>query len=205
MLKFVDKKKLILVFGLSIIQSIVAYALSFCFSHFATSPLTIIKLKNLLIALIVLYIISLIINWIFIHLSQPFLYKIEYDAKNYFYKKLQTLEPQNLTQYHSGYIQSIIERSSQDYAIIIENIIYDFIPLFIGLASFIYMACTQSLLLGTICASIFFIAFIIRINMQRERRKTMRTQKEAMSSYNGTLIDFIQNILTVIKCRKLYK
>lgn len=199
MLKFVDKKKLILVFVVSIIQSIAAYAISFCFSHFATSPLTIDKLKSLLISLIILYIISLIINWIFIHLSQTFLYKIEYDAKNYFYKKLQTLEPQNLTKYHSGYIQSIIERSSQDYAIIIENIIYDYIPLLVGIISFIYMACTQSVLLGLICTSIFFIAFIIRIYMQRERRTTRKAQNEAMSAYNGTLIDFIQNIFTVIK------
>jgi ABC-type multidrug transport system fused ATPase/permease subunit len=35
--------------------------------------------------------------------------------------------------------------------------------------------------------------------MQRERRKTRKVQNEAMSSYNGTLIDFIQNIFTVIK------
>ena len=199
MLRFVDKKKLVLVFVVSIIQSIAAYAVSFCFSYFATSPLTIAKLKYLLISLVVLYIISLIINWLFIHLSQTFLYTIEYDAKNFFYKKLQTLEPQNLTKYHSGYIQSIIERSSRDYAIIIENIIYDFIPLFIGLISFVYMACTQSLLLGIICTSIFVVAFIIRIYMQRARRKTKKVQNEAMSSYNGTLIDFIQNIFTVIK------
>jgi len=199
MLKFVDKKKLILVFMVSVIQSVVSYAVSFCFSYFATSPLTLTKLKHLLISLVILYVILLVINWIFIHLSQTFLYKIEYDAKNYFYKKLQTLEPQNLTKYHSGYIQSIIERSSQDYAIIIENIIYDFIPLFIGLISFVYMACTQSLLLGLICTLIFFVAFIIRIHMQRERRKTKKVQNEAMSSYNGTLIDFIQNIFTVIK------
>jgi len=199
MMKFVDKKKLVLVFIISILQGIAAYASSFVFSYFATSPLTIQKLTHLLIWLIVLYVVSLIINWIFIHLSQPFLYKIEYDAKNYFYKKLQTLEPQNLTKYHSGYIQSIIERTSQDYAIIIENIIYDFIPLIIGLISFIYMACTQSLVLGLICTSLFTIAFIIRVYMQRERRKTKKIQNEAMSSYNGTLIDFIQNIFTVIK------
>ena len=90
MLKFVDKKRLILVFVLSIMQSIAAYAISFCFSHYATSPLTLIKLKSLLVSLITIYVISLIIKWFFIHFSQNFLYKIEYDAKNYFYKKLQT-------------------------------------------------------------------------------------------------------------------
>lgn len=199
MFKFVDKKRLTLVFVISIIQSTAAYAVSFCFSYFATSPLTINKLYQLLISLLILYIIALIINWLFIHFSQMFLFKIEYDAKNYFYKKLQTLEPQNLTKYHSGYIQSIIERSSQDYAIIIENIIYDFIPLIVGLISFIYMACTQSLILGIICITIFLAAFIIRIFMQRNRQKAKKIMNETRAAYNGTLIDFIQNIFTVIK------
>lgn len=139
MFKFVDKKRMLLVFALSIIQSGLAYGISFCFSHYATSPLTIDKLYSLLVALIIIFIISVIFKWLFIHFAQMFLFKIEYDAKNYFYKKLQTLDPKNLVKYHSGYIQSSIERSSQDYAIIIENILYDFIPLLIGLISFIYV------------------------------------------------------------------
>ena len=199
MFKFVDKKRMLLVFALSIIQSGLAYGISFCFSYYATSPLTIEKLYSLLVTLIIIFIISVIFKWLFIHFAQMFLYKIEYDAKNYFYKKLQTLDPENLTKYHSGYIQSSIERSSQDYAIIIENVLYDFIPLLIGLISFIYMSCKQSILLGVICISIFFIAFIVRFLMQRERQKARKSMNEARSNYNGTLIDFIQNIFTVIK------
>ena len=121
MFKFVDKKRMLLVFILSIIQSGLAYGISFCFSYYATSPLTIDKLNSLLITLIIIFVVSVILKWFFIHFAQMFLFKIEYDAKNYFYKKLQTLDPKNLTTYHSGYIQSLIERSSQDYAIIIER------------------------------------------------------------------------------------
>lgn len=199
MFKFVDKRKMFLVFVLSVIQSGLAYGISFCFSYYATSPLTINKLHSLLIALIIIFVISIIFKWLFIHFAQMFLFKIEYDAKNYFYRKLQTLDPRNLVKYHSGYIQSSIERSSQDYAIIIENILYDFIPLLIGLASFIYMSCKQSIVLGIICSSIFLIAFIIRFIMQRERQKSRKLMNEARAKYNGTLIDFIQNIFTVIK------
>lgn len=199
MFKFVDKKRMFLVFALSIIQSILAYAISFCFSYYATSPLTTDKLFNLLITLIIIFVVAIIFKWLFIHFAQMFLFKIEYDAKNYFYKKLQTLDPRNLTKYHSGYIQSSIERSSQDYAIIIENILYDFIPLLIGLISFIYMSCKQSVVLGLVCTSIFLIAFVIRYAMQRERQKARKIMNEARANYNGTLIDFIQNIFTVIK------
>ena len=199
MFKFVDKKRMLIVFVVSIIQSVLAYATSFCFSYYATSPLTISKLYSLLITLIIIYIISIIFKWLFIHFSRMFIFKIEYDAKNYFYRKLQTLDPKNLTKYHSGYIQSAIEKTSQDYAVIIENILYDFIPLFIGLISFIYMSCKQSIVLGLICTSIFIMAFIVRYFMQRERQKARKNMIEARANYNGTLIDFIQNISTVIK------
>ena len=81
MFKFVDKNRLIIVFAISIIQSAAAYAVSFCFSYFATSPLTINKLYQLLTSLLILYIIALVINWLFIHFSQMFLFKIEYFSK----------------------------------------------------------------------------------------------------------------------------
>ena len=67
MFKFVDKKRMLLVFALSIIQSGLAYGISFCFSHYATSPLTIDKLYSLLVALIIIFIISVIFKWLFIH------------------------------------------------------------------------------------------------------------------------------------------
>ena len=55
MFKFVDKKRMLIVFVVSIIQSVLAYATSFCFSYYATSPLTISKLYSLLITLIIIY------------------------------------------------------------------------------------------------------------------------------------------------------
>ena len=199
MFKFVNKKRMLLVFVLGIIQTALVYSVSFCFSYFATSPLTIDKLTTLLVTLIIVFILSIIFKWLYIHFTQMFLFKIEYDAKNYFYKKLQTLDPKNLTEYHSGYIQSSIERSSQDYAVIIENILEDFIPLIIGLLSFVYMACKQSMTMGLICTSIFLLAFIVRYAMQKERQLARKEMTEARANYNGTLIDFIQNIFTVIK------
>ena len=57
MFKFVDRKKLLRVFILSIIQGVTAYGISFLFSYYATSPLTVNKLYMLLISLVVLYII----------------------------------------------------------------------------------------------------------------------------------------------------
>ncbi len=199
MFKFIDRKKMILVFTLCIIYNFAIYGISFAFSYFITTPLTTEKLTYLLITLIVLYVIAMVFNWLFTHYSQNFLFKIEYDGKNYFYKKLQKIDTKNIGKYHSGYIQSLIERTAQDYAIIIETILYDFLPLLIGIVSFVYMACNQSLAIGAISISIFFISFIVRYLMLQNKKKYSAPMNEARASYNGTLIDFIQNIFTVIK------
>lgn len=199
MFKFVDKVKMVKVFTLAILHSVSVMGISFALSHYATNPLTSDKLIRLLFTLCILYIVSMIFNWLFTHSSQMFLFKIEYDAKNYFYKKLQKINPKNISKYHSGYIQSLIERTGQDYAVIIETILYDFLPLTIGLISFVYMACKQSIIIGIISLTIFLIAFLVRFKMQQNKKKYSKKMNETRAGYNGALIDFIQNIFTVLK------
>lgn len=199
MFKFVDKVKMVKVFTLAILHSVSVMGISFALSHYATNPLTSDKLIRLLFTLCILYVVSMIFNWLFTHSSQMFLFKIEYDAKNYFYKKLQKINPKNISKYHSGYIQSLIERTGQDYAVIIETILYDFLPLTIGLISFVYMACKQSIIIGIISLTIFLIAFLVRFKMQQNKKKYSKKMNETRAGYNGALIDFIQNIFTVLK------
>lgn len=199
MFKFVNKIEMLKVFLLATIYNISIYGISFALAYFITEPLEVSKLTYLLITLIIFYLLSMLFNWLFIHNSQMFLFRIEYSAKNYFYKKLQKIDPKNISKYHSGYIQSLIERTSQDYAIILETILYDFLPLTIGISSFVYMAYRQSVIIGSISISIFIIAFYIRYRMLQNKKKYSHKLNESRASYNGTLIDFIQNIFTVFK------
>ena len=199
MFKFVNKIEMIKVFLLATVYNITIYGISFTLAYFISDPLKVSKLTYLLISLIILYLLSMLFNWLFIHNSQMFLFRIEYSAKNHFYKELQKMDPKNISKYHSGYIQSLIERTSQDYAIILETILYDFLPLFIGISSFVYMAYKQSIVIGSISIIIFIIAFYIRYRMLQNKKKYSHKLNESRASYNGTLVDFIQNIFTVFK------
>ena len=199
MFKFVNKKKMLLVFLLCIFYNITIYGVSFALSHYVTSPLNVNKLYALLACLMVLYLLSIIFKWLFDHFSQNFLFKVEYDAKCFFYDKLLKMNAKNINRHHSGYIQSLIERTSQDYAIIIETFLYNVLPLLVGLISFIYMAFSQSVIVAAICIIILGLAFIVRYYMQKNKKKYSKVLTEARSSYDGLLIDFISNIFTVIK------
>ena len=199
MFKFVDKKRMFLVFILCIFYNVTIYGVSFALSHYVTSPLNIEKLQSLLICLGILYISSICCKWLFDHFSQNFLFKVEYDAKCFFYDKLLKMNAKNINKYHSGYIQSLIERTSQDYAIIIETFLYNVLPLLIGLISFVYMAFSQSIIVALSCILVLGLAFVVRYYMQKNKKKYSKILGEARSNYDGLLIDFIANIFTVIK------
>ena len=61
MFKFVDKKRMFLVFFLDVIYNLSIYGSSFALSYFVTSPLTSDKLIHLLLTLGILYFVSLIL------------------------------------------------------------------------------------------------------------------------------------------------
>lgn len=199
MFKFVDKKRMILVFFLDVIYNLSIYGSSFALSYFVTSPLTSDKLIHLLLTLGILYFISLILRYVYVKISQVFLYKIQLDAEQYFYRKLQDMDPKNIGKYHTGYIQNAISNTAVEYACFFETINDELIPLLVGLISFIYVALKQSLLIGSIMLVLFIIAFIIRAYQTKNKGKYMDKFSKSKSSYYATLIDFIQNIFSVIK------
>ena len=199
MFKFVDKKRLVLVLFLDILYNLSVYGSSFALSYYITNPLTEEKLISLLITLGILYVVSLFLRWIFIKIDQVFLYRIQLDAEQYFYNKLQNMSPKNIGKYHTGYIQNCISKTSVEYACFFETITDNFIPLIVGLISFIYMALNQSLLTGGVLLILFTITFVVRAKQTKEKAKYLDKFNKATNSYGATLIDFIQNIFTVIK------
>lgn len=203
MFKFVNKRKMLLVLFLAVLYNLSVYGSSFALSYYITSPLTIKKLTSLLIAISALYVISLILRWIYVKYSQVFLYRIQLDAEQFFYRKLQKMDPQNISKYHTGYIQNAISNTSEEYACFFETITDEVIPLVVGLISFIYVALKQSLLIGGILLFLFIVAFIVRIKQTKNKAVYLSRFGKSRSSYYAALFDFIQNILTVIKLNAL--
>ena len=197
MFKFVDKKRLVLF--LDILYNLSVYGSSFALSFYITNPLTEEKLISLLITLGILYIVSLFLRWIYIKVDQVFLYRIQLDAEQYFYNKLQNMKPSNIGKFHTGYIQNCISQTSGEYACFFETITDNFIPLIVGLISFIFMALKQSIFVGGILLLLFIITFVVRAKQTKEKGKYLDKFHKSTNSYGATLIDFIQNIFTVIK------
>ena len=161
-LKIIDKKKMILVLFFSIIYNLSIYAISFCVSSLLVSPVTSNKLYILLISLIMLYMISLISNWLYNHYYENFVWSTQYKIRNYYYLKLLQLDPKNITDYHTAYIQRTISMTAATLLSVLEMFLASFLPLLIGIISYLVMAFSKSPIMALISIFIFILAFIVQ-------------------------------------------
>lgn len=197
--KIINIKKMLIVFIFSIIYNISIYGVSFCVSYFLVSPITSIKLYLLLFSLLILYLISLISNWIYNHFYANFVWSVQYSMRNYYFMKLLKLDPKNISEYHTAYIQRTIMMTSSMFLALLEMIITALLPLLIGIISFLIMAFRTSKLMAIISIFIFIIAFIVRYKMQKNRMKYTEDMYNSAGEFDSSYDDFIQNIFTVIR------
>lgn len=204
MKKIIDKKKMGVVVFLSTIYSLSIYGISFCISYFLVSPITNSKLYLLLYFLIILYLISMISNWLYNHYYENFVWSTQYKTRNYYFMKLLQLDPKNITNYHSAYIQRIISMTASTLLGTLEMFISSLLPLLVGIVSYLIMAFNKSVTMAIISILIFLIAFFVRYKMQKRRIKYTEDMYKAAGEFDASYDDFIQNIFTVIrlKCDK---
>lgn len=198
-LKVVNIKKMFLVFIFSIIYNASIYGVSFCVSFFLVSPITSNKLYMLLASLTVLYIVSLISNWIYNHFYENFVWSVQYSMRNYYFMKLLKLDPNNMSNYHTAYIQRTIMMTSAMFLALLQMIITSLLPLLIGIISYLIMAFKASCFMAIASIFIFIIAFIIRYKMQKSRMKYTEEMYNAAGEFDSSYDDFTQNIFTIIR------
>lgn len=199
--KIINFKKMFLVFLFSILYNASIYGVSFSVSYFLVSPITSSKLYMLLASLATLYIISLISNWIYNHFYENFVWSVQYSMRNYYFMKLLKLDPNNMSKYHTAYIQRTIMMTSSMFLSLLEMIITALIPLLIGIISYLIMAFQASLIMAITSIFIFIIAFVVRYKMQKNRMKYTNDMYNAAGEFDSSYDDFVQNIFTVIRLR----
>ena len=197
--KIVKKKKLILLFFLKLISYLCTYGISFAYAYYITSPLTSDKLEHLIITLIVLFVISLITNYFSCKIHELFIVDLKYDIELYYFEKLDNIDFNNLNEMNTGFIYNLIDKTAFSFYRIIDGFLECYLPLIIGIGSFVYMTIKQSLLLGLISLVIFIVAVIVRYFMTKDREKIKKELHRKHSLYTGSFIDFASNILTVKK------
>ena len=199
LLKVVSKKFLILSFIVNIIYSFADYGEAFALSYFGTSPLTLDKILKLTICIFTLDIIMLITGKLASYIDNVNDMKMQTSIQKYYFKKLQSMTMKQISNTHTGYIHKLITNVSLYFSNIIWQFEISVIPLIIGGTSILIIVCEQSIITGVICIIISALAVILKYKMLKTNKKYQKKTNEAESRYNASLIDFIQNIISVRK------
>ena len=199
LLKIIAKKLFIWSIIINTIYSIADYGESFALSHFGTSPLLLKKLIILTILLMSIEFIKLITGKIGSYIDNINETKTQTSIEKYYFRKLQSMTMEQISNIHTGYIHKLITNVSRYFFEMTWQFEISVIPLIIGGISIFIMICKESILTGLICIIISALAVFTKYKMIRNMQKYQKNVNEASSKYNAKFIDFIQNIIAVRK------
>lgn len=199
LLKVIAKKLFILSIVFNTIYSIVDYSESFVISYFGTSPLVLDKIIKLTICLMLIEISKLITGKIGSYIDNINETKTQTAIEKYYFRKLQSMTMEQISNIHTGYIHKLITNVSRYFFEMTWQFEISVIPLIIGGISIFMMICKQSVATGLICVVISAIAVFAKYKMIKNMQKYQKYVNEASSKYNAKFIDFIQNIIAIRK------
>lgn len=199
MLAFINKKKFTIVFIIQTLFYFSVYGVSYAFSYFLKSPLTVNKLTSLILVIGLLYIVNMITQWWYIYFAEVIYTENEYSIKKIYLDKIYGMKFEKINTVHTGFINSLISQYESSFNAIVENVFQCYIPLIIGVSSFLIYSLKQSVVSGLVCFLLFTLAVYLRYTMVKKRQPIQREFYKKNAVYSGMLIDFIQNISTVKK------
>ena len=179
LIKVVAKRLFIWSIIINTIYSIADYGESFALSHFCTSPLTLDKIINLTIVIIIIDVIMLVAGKVGSYIDNVNNMKTQTAIQKYYFKKLQSMNMEQISNTHTGYIHKLITNLSFYFFEMTWQFEISVIPLIIGGTSILIMICKESILTGIVCIIISALAVFTKYKMIK--------------------IFFIQNIIAVRK------
>ena len=113
LLKVIAKKLFILSIVFNTIYSIVDYSESFVISYFGTSPLVLDKIIKLTICLMLIEISKLVTGKIGSYIDNINETKTQTAIEKYYFRKLQSMTMEQISNIHTGYIHKLITNVSR--------------------------------------------------------------------------------------------
>lgn len=199
LLKVVSKRLFIWSIIINTIYSLADYGEAFALSHFGTSPLTLDKILNLIIAIFIMDIIMLVAGKIGSYIDNVNEIKSKTAIEKYYFNKVQSMTMEKISNTHTGYIHTLIQEVSDLFFEMIWQFEISVIPLIIGGVSILVMVCKQSIWTGIICIVISILAVYFKYKMMKDKQKYDKEVRRKRSKYNATFVDFAQNIIAVRK------
>lgn len=199
LIKIVDKKRLILLSIVKIINNLSVFGVAFAFKFFVVEPLVFEKLIYLLISLLVLYVIRFVSRYIDQVLNHAFFTNMKYDIERYYFDKITKMNINKFIDSHTGYIHNMVEKTAYSFYHIIDYFLECYLSLIIGFSSLIYATVTDNTYLSIIIMLFLIIPIVIKYFLVKKQEDIRKEYKKLRANSDAILIDFTSNLNTVRK------
>lgn len=192
--RLLDKKKVALCLFIEAFLDLIYYVIPYTFTLFLTMPFTV--RKAVIVASIFIFSKSIrcVILWLQRWIQDNYLY--DYSNKQFleYYKKLVKVPVDTLTNYQTGYLESMIEKISE----LVKRILSaEYIGIFLSFTFFFYTIFHQSITLFFIAFLVSVICVIVSVLILKKSNRCVEELYDQEYEYSSVYQDFISNIRTV--------
>ena len=189
-----NKKKVLLCLSIEAFLDLLYYFIPFTFALFLTLPFTLKKA----ITVTTIFVISKVLRCFVLYLERlvmdDYLYKYSYEQSLEYYKSLTKIPVETLFNYQTGYLQSIIEKTS---TLVKDILSAEYIGIILSFTFFLYTLFKQSVLLFFIALIMSAACVLVSVYILKRANKKVESLYDQEYEYSSVYQDFISNIKTV--------
>lgn len=196
LIKIQKKGMLVILFLINVIEACLSYGLSYLL-RYVSSSLTLSSLEILAVGIISIEMMLALIRGVKQYIDSTTYVKMGNKIQEYYLDKVVHMTASSFSESHTGVLQRLLS----DIAYYGPEYISEFceapIPLVIGSVILVTSMSTLSLTFGFITILIAGVAVCVKYALYCYNKEATEKDSQAYASYNATLVDFIQNIVTV--------
>ena len=189
-----NKKKVLLCLSIEAFLDLLYYFIPFTFALFLTLPFTLKKA----ITVTTIFVISKVLRCFVLYLERlvmdDYLYKYSYEQSLEYYKSLTKIPVETLFNYQTGYLQSIIEKTS---TLVKDILSAEYIGIILSFTFFFYTLFKQSVLLFFLALIMSAACVLVSVYILKKANKKVESLYDQEYEYSSVYQDFISNIKTV--------
>lgn len=199
--QILNKRKFILSFINALVVNLSIYLLPLALAIFTTAPFTLVKFMYLILSVIVLKLTEVALNHVWVMYVLRYEYKYGKDLQIAYFNRIAKMKPFQLNKLHNGFLKKQIDIIADEAQQFIEYVYETVNGFAIAISIFLIQVFHQDVTMFYICIVLIIAMVIYNLWLGKRCTIVQETYNQKLSKYNGTYVDFLQNIKSV---KRLY-
>lgn len=193
------KTRFTLVFLVGVFDGSATFFVPVVLAEFTKSSFTVKDFQNLTYLVIVLYAVSLLLQWVMRKWGEALGPQFGNYIRLKYFKALEKLPIKDLTNHHSGYILSLINKVADGLTPVMFDIFWTFAKSISSMTLFFYFTVRESVFIAVINLFVLVVFAVVSVILSRKIVPIAEDLNKKKASLLESYTDFMSNILTIKK------